>query len=379
MLRVLHLAALPFPTHQGTQVYIRQMCDRQAERLDVHLLTYAHGIGEDGFAFRHHRAPDFPRHRSLRSGPSWRKPLLDLGLAAAARALVRRVRPHLIHAHHYEGLAAALAAAGHVPVLYHAHTLLEPELPMYFASAAARATASISGLAADRIAPRLAHRTVTVSPYLREALVAHGLPAGRVTYLPPALEIDSKAGKPPAGGRTIVYLGNLDRYQGVDDMLRCFAAILGRHGDARLRIVTDSDPSGCLELARSLGIDASLSVEPHGDFSTVLPRLLESRVAVVPRVVPGGFPIKLLNYLHARVPVVASTHGAVGLRHDSEAMVYSTPHGFVECTSALLADDALASRIAEAGQRFAASEFSWARSLDRLDAVYDSLVYQNCL
>lgn len=374
---ILHLAALPFPTHQGTQVYIRQMCDQQSATHEVHLVTYAHGLdGRTPFCFAHHRTSDFPRYRSLRSGPAWQKPLLDIGLARTTLGLLARVRPHLIHAHHYEGLTAALASRPAVPVIYHAHTLLEPELPTYFSNAIARAGATVSGLAADRILPQMADHCIAISLYLREALVAHGIDPEKVTYVPPALnrETHSDERSRPSDKATLVYLGNLDRYQGIESMLRCFARVREHHPEARLRIVTDSDPSRCMSLATSLGIEGGLGVEPHGDWDTVLPRLLAARVAMVPRRIPGGFPIKLINYLHAGVPVVASTHGSGGLRHGVEAMVYSTPTEFVEHTCALLENDDLARRTGDGGRSFADTHFSWKVSLERLDTVYERLL-----
>jgi glycosyltransferase involved in cell wall biosynthesis len=376
LLRILHVAALPFPSHQGTQVYIRQLCGRQAvSGHDVHLLTYAHGDGTNGRGgFDHHRIPDFPRYRSLRSGPSWHKPLLDASLAAATRRLTSHFGVDVVHAHHYEGLAASLAALPDVPVVYHAHTLLEPELPCYFRHVAARTGATLVGLAGDRLLPRLAAHCMVISPYLREVLVGHGVSEDRVTYVPPALEDerDTWRGCPDAGrnGPVLLYLGNLDRYQGIELMLEGFVRILRRHPRARLRVVTDSDPTPCLRLAASLSVREAMDIQPHGDFSSVLPRMLSARVALVPRCIPGGFPIKLLNYLHGGLPVVASTHGSGGLRHGVEAMVFQNGDELVEHTCRLLDDPAAAARIGRAGRAFARAHFSWETALARMDRAY---------
>jgi glycosyltransferase involved in cell wall biosynthesis len=368
-MRVLHVAALPFPSHQGTQVYIRQLCERQ--RHEVHLVTYAHGIDGAGLSFEHHRSPDFPRSRSLRSGPSWDKPLLDAGLAREAARVAGRIRPDIVHAHHYEGLAASMGIGG-VPIVYHAHTLLEPELPMYFEGGAVRALASVSGLAADRWLPRLADHCLAISPHLRDVLIDHGIEEDRVTYVPPAIEEDVD-GRGRGDGRSLIYLGNLDGYQGVESMLEGFQGVRERLPDARLRIVTDSGPKRCMDLASRLGIEDAVCIEPHGDFRTVLPRLLASSVAVVPRRIPGGFPIKLLNYLNAGVPVLASVHGAVGLRHGTEVMVYGSRAEMVEHACALLGDEGLAGRIGAGGREYAKRHFTWESALDRIDGIYELL------
>ena len=66
----LHVAAMPFPSVQGTQAAVRAMV--QAEHEDgrgPELLTYAHGSHEHRPPWPHHRIRDLTRDRSLRSGP----------------------------------------------------------------------------------------------------------------------------------------------------------------------------------------------------------------------------------------------------------------------------------------------------------------------
>ena len=97
----------------------------------AHLLAYAHGAYAFDAPYEIHRIPDFPRVRSLRSGPSWGKVLLDVRCVAETRRLARRLQPQAIVAHHVEAALAALAAdVG--PVYYVAHTSLARELSIYF-------------------------------------------------------------------------------------------------------------------------------------------------------------------------------------------------------------------------------------------------------
>jgi glycosyltransferase involved in cell wall biosynthesis len=379
-LRILHVAALPFPSHQGTQVYVGQMCESQAERgHDVHLLTYRHGLpGYRPRGYTIHRVPDFPRYRSLRSGPSWRKAALDLHMAASVDGLVRDLEPDIVHAHNYEALAAALVGnRRRRPLLYHAHTLLEPELPCYLEGRAARTCAGIAGMAADRFLPHLADACATISPYLSEALVAHGVDPGKVHYVPPALHVRGSGSAAPrktkqAAEADFIYIGNLDRYQGISDMLEGVARVAGIRGDVRVKIISDSDPGPYAAEARKLGVSRNVSFEPHGEFSTVVGRLASTRIALAPRKIPGGFPMKLINYLRFRKPVIASVHGSGGLRHGREALVYTTRAELVECALRLMTEPGLRNRIARNGCRYAQERFVWDRSLGILDGVYDS-------
>ena len=379
--RILHVAALPFPSNQGTQVYIRQMCENQArEGHDVHLLTYYHGM--DGYRperYSIHRLSDFPKFRSLRSGPSWKKIALDFRMVPAIDKVIREIHPHIIHAHNYEGLAISLMAnAARLPLLYHAHTLLEPELPCYFKGRMSRTAAGISGLVADRFLPALAGASVTISQYLCEALIAHGVKENRVFYLPPSLDLGEEGasrGKPlPYGSADFVYIGNLDEYQGICDLMQGISRLARIRNSVTFKFISDSDPDDYAALARSLGISRIVLFERHGDFSTAAARLKTSRIALAPRKIPGGFPMKLINYLQARKPVIASVHGSGGLRHGKEAMVYSGIDDFVQSALELLTHGNLRSRIARAGCRYAQEKFTWDRSLAILDKVYDQLL-----
>ena len=59
--------------------------------------------------------------------------MLDPLLTYKLRQLLKAHSFDVIHAHHYEGLLAALCARGrrNPPVVFDSHTLLETELPHY--------------------------------------------------------------------------------------------------------------------------------------------------------------------------------------------------------------------------------------------------------
>ena len=81
--RTLHVAALPFPSPQGTQAAIASMLRALREAgEDARLLTYAHGAHTaEPPPFEVLRAPEGRPYRSLRSGPSLRKLAADLAQA----------------------------------------------------------------------------------------------------------------------------------------------------------------------------------------------------------------------------------------------------------------------------------------------------------
>ena len=131
-MRIAMVGACPYPVPQGSQVFLRDNAHVLHERgHEVHLVVYGHGAGRDNSALRIHRAPKAPLVRKTGAGPSPAKPLLDLLLVRTLRRVAHAHKVQLVVAHNYEALLVALAA-GHRPVVYHAHNAMSDELPYYF-------------------------------------------------------------------------------------------------------------------------------------------------------------------------------------------------------------------------------------------------------
>jgi glycosyltransferase involved in cell wall biosynthesis len=113
--------------------------------------------------------------------------------------------------------------------------------------------------------------------------------------------------------RVLLYAGNLDGYQGWEDVLAALPAIRARTPSLIWLVATQSDPSRLLRAAEAAGVGAAIRLcrlesEP-------LRRQLHAAadLAIVPRRSPGGLPIKLLDAMARGVPCVATTTAAAGL------------------------------------------------------------------
>lgn len=378
-LRILEVGALPFPTHQGTQALIREQCEALARRgHDVHLLVYAHGAypyEPPGYVV--HRLGDWPRERSLRSGPSWRKVALDLALARETRRLSRHLRPHLVHAHNYEGLVAALLARPRAPIVYHAHTLFGHELPTFMSSSMAENAARMLGDAMDRQLPRRADLTLAVSPRLVAELVALGHPPDRLECSLPGIEIPEHRDDPATPRRQLAledkqvlcYCGNLDGYQDWRRLIDVMALLAPKRPALHLLVITASEGSPVERAMGRQGLADRLTVRKHGAFSDVLEQLYAADVCLVPRSAPGGVPIKLLVYLAAGRPVVASSSGTAGIDFADTISIVpdGDPEALARCVEGLLDDPVEARSRAERGRRLVRDEFGWDRRCASLE------------
>jgi glycosyltransferase involved in cell wall biosynthesis len=353
----------------------------------VHLLVYAHGDGSrDGDGITLHRLADWPKERSLRSGPTVGKALLDVRLAVSVRRLCQEVRPDIIHAHNYEALAACLAARPAEPLLYHAHTVFGPELPTYLPEIPLATGARLVGELADRLLPPRADFTVAVSPRLLSELVERGHPRWQIRSIPPgiALPKDREAGGRAAkalhhgleGKELVCYAGNLDAYQGIELLLEAMKILATERPRVALLVVTASDPEPMRQRAADHGITRQLVFAPHGRFSEVLELVGTADVCVVPRTIPGGFPVKLLTYLAASRPVVSTISGSAGL--DLGRAVVTTPDADPTTLAgeiiALLESPERRAEMGHEGRKLVEACFSWDRATDALEEVLWSLV-----
>ena len=254
---ILHVACLPFPSYQGTQAALAAMLEASAGTgRPTHLLTYAQGAYPLDAPYEVHRIPDFPKVRSLRSGPSWGKIGLDVRCIVETRRLARRIQPTAIVAHHIEAAFAALAAQV-APVYYVAHTCLARELPVYLPSLPTRLVSGVAQQLEAIVCARAAG-VAAVAPSLAD-LLGRGvryLPvpwAASAALRPTRSEARATLGL-SADAHICLYAGNLDRYQGWEHLIEALAIL--RHTDprARLLVATESDPAPAGRRAKRLRV-----------------------------------------------------------------------------------------------------------------------------
>jgi glycosyltransferase involved in cell wall biosynthesis len=175
-----------------------------------------------------------------------------------------------------------------------------------------------------------------------------------------------------------LYAGNLDAYQGVEMLPRALAALRRRGLSLQLLLATQSDSSAFARSCQLLGVP--LRHVALGDERVRRQVHAAADLVVVPRLVPGGLPIKLLDALARGVPCAITPSARAGLLLD----------GAVECAQA---DDAAAlavamerllstperrATLAAAGRAYVAREHSAPRFLRALDRVLSRAAADSC-
>ncbi len=352
-------------TPRGSQVLVRQLaCGLRARGHRVHLVTYARARRR------------LPRRRRVHLEPSVARVVHDIGMTVRLWQLVRRGRCDVIHAHNYEAAIAGLIVGylTGVPLVYHGHTVLAEELPMYFAHPLARRLAARLGAILDAQVPKRAAFCVAVTDELALRLRRAGVRPRDLVCVTPVgppsdLRRQARTGRGlPTGG--VCYAGNLDGYQNLAFLGRAFARVRRVVPEARLVVVTHA----ACPLAPPW-VDAPLAgVEllTARTYDEVHDQLVAADVAVSPRAAGAGFPMKLLNYMAAGKAIVASAGSAKGLSDRVTARV--VPDGderaFAAAIVELLRRPEERLRLGAAARRLGQSPRAWERVLDRIEDVY---------
>jgi glycosyltransferase involved in cell wall biosynthesis len=392
-LRIALVAACPFPSLQGSQVFVGQMATRLAGAGHaVHLLTYGQGAEQAGRGYRHHRIARFPGDDSQRSGPNAAKPLLDAMLAARLVRLVREEAIDVVHAHNYEAAAAALVARARtgVPVVYHSHNLMGDELATYFARPVARRLAAVAGALADAQIPRRADAVIALCDWSAARLRAAGCDAVRLHVIPPAVEDEGALDPNPAARAAfgldpadfvVGYCGNLDAYQNLPLLFEGFARFAAGSGERRLPsrprlLIATHSPSGELrELARAHGLGDALVVVDAAGHSEARMAVAASDILGLPRRLGSGYPVKLLNYMSSARAVVTAGCGSKVLRDGLDGVVVpdDDPAALSDALERCRADRAWCEALGKQARQSFLARLTWQAVLPQIEDVYAGL------
>ncbi|MBN1483138.1 MAG: glycosyltransferase family 4 protein [Chloroflexia bacterium] len=384
--RVLMIAASPFPLPQGSQVLIAGLAESLQQRgHHLRIVAYPQGAAEPRTQVPVHRVAGVPFYRQLDPGPAIGKPLQDLALARGVLEQVQRERPHLLHAHNIEGLLVGLWVRRHtgLPLVYHVHNLMQPELPTYFRLPPLRAAGRMLGYWVDRDLPRRAQACIVLNAQTAPHLQRLGVDPERIHHIPPGVSLEQvpplereriRRQLPP--GPLVLYSGNLDRYQDLPTLIPAFQQVRQRLPQARLILAThrEIDRGRARTLHHALGDGVQLlSIARWSDMQALI---AACDVAVSPRQVCWGFPIKLLNYMAAGRPIVAAAGSAQGLRHMETGWIVSNGEveAFAQAILTLLRDRSLSRRMGQAARKEVKERHNWSDCAKATEAVYAELL-----
>ena len=271
---------------------------------------------------------------------------LEFGrFAAAATATVLRLqRPDVVYATSPPltmALPAIAASVRHrAPLVFEVRDLW-PEAPIQMGALTNPALVRLAR-ALERFVYRRAAHVIALSPGMRDGVIAAGVPAGKVTLVPNASDLELFSpdidGSPArerlglAGGFVCTYFGTMGEANDLTQVIEAAALLKGQgedgvtfvlHGDGKRRPALE-------ELARERGVDNVVFSDPIRDKHSVAALAAASDACMtIYKDVPVLYtcsPNKLFDTFAAGRPAIVNTPGWLqDLVERNEAGVYARP------------------------------------------------------
>ena len=366
-MKILILAPQPFFQLRGTPIAVRLLAGDLAKIGHcVDLLVYHEGEDADLEGVQVLRIPHIPFIHNIGPGFSVKKLFCDAMMLIACWKLARRHRYDLIHAVE-ESVFVAMAVKSFfaIPYIYDMDSSLPEQLVERFPllrgvlpiltfteTLAIRKSAGVLAVCkslsdkAQRLAPSALVQTLE-----------------DISLLPPVTDGRIEPGNRLfARGPVVMYVGNLEPYQGVDLLLQSFQILHQSLPEATLVII--GGRSGAIadyrRMAASMNIGQKtlfLGPKPLKDLHQYL---AQAHVLVSPRVHGRNTPMKIYSYLDSGKPLVATrleTH-TQALDDEISLLVDPAPEPLADGIAALLRNPELARRLGENGRTRAQYEYS---------------------
>lgn len=162
-------------------------------------------------------------------------------------------------------------------------------------------------------------RAIALSGPVRDRLIAAGVAAGRITVIPPAVDLTLREAPPPwpaavpmrtSSRPLVVCVAALTPEKGIDVLLDAAAHLHATHPDVEWLVLGDGPQREALLRRRhALGLDAVVEFPGHVEHPEAV--MARARVVVQPSR-SEGFGSSVLDALALGIPVVASDAGGLG-------------------------------------------------------------------
>jgi glycosyltransferase involved in cell wall biosynthesis len=387
--RILMIAPQPFYQDRGTPIALRHVLQALGELdYEVDLLSFPLGRPLAITGVSHQTVANPLGFRSMPIGFSFKKLFLDLVLLAAACRQLRRRRYRLVHAveeaAYFVWLPCRVAG---VPLVYD----MQSSIPEQVAAVPVLRSRPVQWLLrrAEGWLVRHADYVVASAGLGRHvAAIAPAVPhrewrfperSGGGRSLPPdrsgeQRRLARKELDLPRQARLLVYSGNFEPYQGLDVLLQALPLVAAAAPDSVL-VLVGAEGEAQSEAVRSQldpALQAHLRVVARQPRERVGRYLAAADILVSPRLWGDNAPLKIFDYLGAARPIVATdilAHRAV-LQADIAILVDATPEALADAMVRILADDALAARMAEAASAFGRERLGWPAFLREVNEIY---------
>lgn len=394
-MKVLFLAPQPFYQERGTPIAVKIALETLAKKLTraeptepvIDVLCYAEGEDVQIPGVRIYRTPSPRCLMDIRPGISLKKLLCDVIFLFSTLALVIKARKDqysVIHAVEESVFIAWLVKkAWGIPYIYDMDSSLSLQVtekwwwskPLYpimnfFEGMAVRGSVAVA----------------PVCDALSAIAIKHGSPhtvmLRDVSLLPLSTERNECRNRALGLSLTerqpvILYVGNLEFYQGIDLLIEAFSHIRNHESQPHLVIVggTPDSIEKYQNKSSHLGCGSMVSFLGPRPISQLQDYLSAADIVVSPRVKGNNTPMKIYSYLHSGKALLATdlpTHRQV-LDEEISVLAPADPVGFAEGLRVLLDNPSLRDAIGNTARRRAEALYTLTAFETQLTALYDEV------
>lgn len=379
-MEILLLAPHPFYSERGSPIAVAKLLEvlsQRGERVDV--LTYNGGEDVDLEHVTIFRTADIPGLRMVRPGFSWKKIVADLLMMVEAVRMIRRKKYDFVHAVEEAAYIALLIKAFFkIPYVYDMDSslaeqmveqipLLEVVEPIlrFFERIAVRHAAAVLP-----VCPTLARE---IKPYARgRVMVLHDFSLLRENGPVDLTDIAELNGN---GHSLMMYVGNLQRYQGIDLLLKSLAVAVKKSPELSLVIIG----GGLVKIrkyrsmAEGLGIGSNVHLLGPKPLDHLSAYLDQADVVVSPRTKGSATPMKIYSYLDTGKPMLATrlpTHTQI-VGPEEAMLADPNPDAFGKAMLRLAGDRKLRIRIGRNGKRLVNRQFPYSAFLATVNEIFN--------
>ena len=369
MARILFLAPEPFFQERGTPIAIDlalRALEEDGHQID--LVTYAEGESLNYIRLRHYRVPKIPGVTNVPPGFSWKKLVCSFLMIFTSLRLAFSHRYDLVHAGEEACfIALLLRLVRRLPYIYDMDSSIAQQLveKKPFLRKIARLLDWLEGLAI-----RHALAIVAVCPALVDLARENG--ASRILLLQdislldrsqPGDEITDLRREMATEAPLLLYIGNLENYQGIDLLLEGLALAKDQGAEAALAVLggKPQDIAYYQQKVRQLGIAERCRLFGPRPVKDISAYLAQADILLSPRCAGKNTPMKIYTYLDAGKAILATrifSH-TQALDDNIAYLVEPTPQAMAQGIVRLCGDRDLRHRLGEAGQRRAKEKHSW--------------------
>ena len=383
-MNILVVAPVPFFQERGTPIAVRILCETLCEAgHSVDLLTYHVGADIQVRGMRILRIPNIPFIKDVPIGFSWRKVLCDLFLSAKMFGRVCRQKYQIIHAVEEAVFPALLARfLGRAKLVYDMDSSMPDQLMEKWRYL--RVVGPVL-LAFERLAVRGADCVMAVCDNLADR--ARAASPDKFVVILQDVPLTSEQGSGAAEDLRqtcslkklfVLYVGNLEPYQGIDLLLEGFAA-LRPSGQIDLVIIggRDTDIARYREKSKSLGIEDSAHFLGPKPIAQLAEYLEQASILVSPRLTGNNTPMKIYSYLASGRPIVAtriSSHTQV-LDSSCAVLVEPTAEELRQGLERLVMDETLRKNLGATAKELCESKYSLAEYKRKVNGAYSRLAH----